>query len=72
MVEQIETTSCALYKTEWHKDSSEGMCQFLTTELHATTSVGAEYIQMLQAAQGSLITIVTWKNDKTKMSLGFH
>lgn len=37
---------------------SEGMCQFPTKTLHATFS-GAEYIQMLKAAQGSLRTIVT-------------
>ena len=72
MDEQIDTTSCALYKTEWNKDSSEGMCQFPTTKLHATTFNGAEYIQILQAAQGSLITTITCKNDKTKMSLGCH
>ena len=48
------------------------MCQFPTTKLHATIFNGAEYIQMLQAAQGSLLTIVTLKNDKTKMSLGCH
>lgn len=52
-------------------NSSEGMCPFPTIKLHATTFSGAKYIQMLEAAQGSLRTIVTWKNRKTRMSLGF-
>lgn len=51
-------------------NSSEGMCQFPTMRLHATFN-GAEYIQNLEAAQRSLRTIVTWKNGKTQMSLGF-
>lgn len=47
------------------------MCQFPTMKFHATTFSGAEYIQMLEATQGGLRTIVTWKNDETQMSLGF-
>jgi len=39
--------------------------------LHATTSRGAEYIQMVEPAQASLGALVTWTNDKTRMSLGF-
>lgn len=59
--------------TRWNEtiNSSEGMCQFPTMRLHATTFNGAKYIQNLEAAQRSLGTIVTWKNDKTQMSLGF-
>lgn len=55
MIEQIETTSCVPFtRLSETINSSEGMCQFPTTKLHATTFSGAEYIQMLEAASALL------------------
>lgn len=72
MIEHIETTRCVPFtRLSETINLSEGVCQVPTTKLHATTFSGAEYIQKVEADQGSLRTIVTQKNDKTQTSLNF-
>lgn len=72
MIEHIETTRCVPFtRLSETINLSEGVCQVPTTKLHATTFSGAEYIQKVEADQGSLRTFVTRKNGKTQISLNF-